>query len=81
MLQCQYYEQDWNNHHHSSQSEWEYNSPKSYGQPSYQHTPSYIAYQDQPIKEKFDLTKRIEALIESQNQFLDTMDSQSHKNS
>ena len=33
--QSQYYEQDWNNHYHSSQSRWGYNSPESYGQPPY----------------------------------------------
>ena len=32
MPQSQYDEQDWSNHHYSSQSQWEYNSPKSYCQ-------------------------------------------------
>jgi len=54
-IQCmpmsQYYEQDWNDHHHSSPSQWGYNSPESYGQPPYQQPISYTPYQDQPFEE------------------------------
>ena len=59
----------WNNYNHSSQSQWGCNSPESFYQQPYQHPPSYTSYQDQPIKEKSESTKSIEALIESQNQF------------
>ena len=54
MPQSQYYEQDWNNHYHSSQSQWGYNSPESYGQPPYQKSDSYTRYQDQPMKKNLN---------------------------
>jgi len=52
--QSQYYERDWNNHHHSSQRQCEYNSPESYDQKPYQHPASYASFLKQPIKEPID---------------------------
>ena len=46
MPQFKYYEQDRNNHLNSSQSQWGYNSPESYGQTPYQHPASYTPYQN-----------------------------------
>ena len=46
MPQSQYYEQEWDNHHHSSPSQWGYNSPESYHQQPHQQTASYNPYQD-----------------------------------
>jgi len=76
MLQSQYYKQYWNNHHYSSQSQWGYNSPKSYCQPPIQHSTSNFSSHDQLIKEKSEVTKSIEAMIESQEQKLKMMVSQ-----
>jgi len=46
MPQPQYYEQDWDDHHHSSPIQWGYNFPESdYQQPD-QHLASYTQYQD-----------------------------------
>ena len=64
MPQSQYYKQDWNNHHHSSQSQWRYNSPESYSQPPYQHPASYTPSPKQPLEELIDWEKRMEALEE-----------------
>ena len=52
--QSQYYEQDWNNYHHSSPSQWGYNSPEYYGQPPYQHPASYTPSPEQPLEEPID---------------------------
>ena len=68
MPQSQYYEQEWDNHHHSSSSQWGYNSPESYYQQPYQQTASYNPYQDQPIEEKSSLEKTFEAFLESTRQ-------------
>jgi len=80
MPQSQYYEQDWNIHHYSSQSQWGYNSPKSYCQPPFQHSASKFSSHDQPIEEKSEVIKSIEAMIESQEQKLKMMDSQFPQN-
>ena len=64
--QSQYYEQDWNNYHHSSPSQWGYNSPESYCQPPFQHSALNFPRHDQPIEEKSEVTKSIEVMIESQ---------------
>ena len=46
MPQPKYYEQDWDDHHHSSPIQWGYNFPESdYQQPD-QHLASYTQYQD-----------------------------------
>jgi len=63
--QSQYYEQDWNNHHYSSQSQWGYNSPESYYQPLFQHSTSNFSNHDQLIEEKSEVTKSTKAMIES----------------
>jgi len=76
MPQSQYYEQDWNNHHYYSQSQWGYNSPKSYCQPPFQHSASNFPSHDQSIEEKSKVIKSIEVMIESQEQSLKMMDSQ-----
>ena len=68
MPQSQYYEQEWDKHHHSSLSQWGYNSPESYYQQPYQQTASYNPYQDQPIEEKSSLEKTFEAFLESTRQ-------------
>jgi len=60
----QYYEHCWKNHHYSSQSQWGYNSPKSYYQPPYQHPASYTPSPEQPLEESIDWEKRMEALDE-----------------
>jgi len=54
MPQSQYYEQDWNNHHHSLQSQWRYNSLEYYGQPPNQHPASYTPFPEQPLEELID---------------------------
>ena len=41
MPQSKYYEQECDNHYHSSPSQWGYNSPESYYQQAYQQTASY----------------------------------------
>jgi len=64
MPESQYYEQDWNNHHHSSQSQWGYNSFESFGQPPYQHPASYTPSPGKPLEEPIDWKKRMEALEE-----------------
>ena len=61
MPQSQYYEQEWDNYHYSSPSQWGYNSPESYYQQPYQQTTSYTPYQDQPIEDKSSLEKSFEA--------------------
>ena len=76
MSQSQYYEQDWNNHHYSSQSQLGYNSPESYCQPPFHHSASNFSSHNQPIEEKYEVKKSIEAMIESQEQQLKMMDSQ-----
>ena len=53
--------------------------PKSYYQP-YQQSASYTPYQDQPIEEKTDLEKSLEAFLESGRQNQNMKDSQSHQN-
>jgi len=73
--QSQYYEQDWTNQHHSSQSQWGYNSPESYGQKFYQHPPSYTSLQNQFIEEKSDLEKIYQAFLE----YIHPKDSQAHQ--
>ena len=50
MPQSQYYEQDWNNHHYSSQNQWGYNSPELYCQLPYQHLASYNPSPERRIK-------------------------------
>jgi len=42
--QPEYYEQDWDDHHHSSSSQWGYNSPDIYYQQPDQHSTSYTQY-------------------------------------
>jgi len=74
MPQSQYYEQDWNNHLHSSSSQWRYTSPESYCDPHFQHSASYTPCQEQSIEEKSKLTKSLEALLESQRQFQNMTD-------
>ena len=63
-LNSQYYEQEWDNHPHSSPSQWGYNSPESYYQHSYKQTTSYTPYQDEPIEEKSSLQKTFETFLE-----------------
>ena len=63
MSHPQYYEQNWNDHHHFSSSQWGCNLSESYGQPPYQQPASYIPYQDQSIEEKSDLKKSLEAFL------------------
>jgi len=77
MLQPQYYEQDWDDHHHPSSSQWGYNSPESYYQQSGQHLASYTQYQDQPIEAKFFLEKIFEAFLETTRQLQISTDSNS----
>ena len=76
MPQSQYYEQDWNNHHYSSQNQWGYNSPESYCQPPFQHSTYNFPSHDQLIEKKSKAMKSIEFMIESQEQKLKMMDSQ-----
>ena len=80
ILQSQNYEQDWNNHHYSSQSQWGYNSPKSHCQPSFQHSAYNFSSHDQPIEEKSKAMKSIEAMNESLEQKLKMMNSQFPQN-
>jgi len=79
MPQFQYYEQDWNNHHYSSQSQWGFNSPESYCQPPYQHPASYTP-PEQPLEESIDWEKRMEVLDELERQIQILEDSKSHQN-
>jgi len=74
--QSRYYEQDWNNYYHSSQSQWRYNSPESYDQPPYQHPASYTP-PEQPLKEPIDWKTRMEALEELERQIQNLEDSKS----
>ena len=60
MPQLQYYEQDSDDHYHSSLIQWGYNSIESYYQLSYQHLASYTP-PEQPIEEPIDWEKRMEA--------------------
>jgi len=76
--QPKHYEQDWNNHQHSSSSQWGYNSPKSYGQPPNQHSALYATFLEQSIEDKSKLKKSLEALNESEQQIQKLMDSSSH---
>jgi len=69
ILQPHYYEQDCDDHHHSSLSQWGYNSPESYYQQLDQYSVSCAQYQDQPIEEKSSLEKSFEAFLESRRQF------------
>ena len=69
MPQPQYYEQDWNKHLHSSPCQWGCTSPKSYYQLSLQYLASYIPFLEQPLEEKTELEKSMEALQESEWQF------------
>jgi len=62
--QSQYYEQEWNNYHYSSQSQLGYNSPESYCQPPYQHPASYTPSPKQLLEELIDWEKRMDALEE-----------------
>ena len=64
MSQSQYYEQDWNNHQYSSQSQWGYNFPESYCQLPYQYPASYTASPEQQLEESIDREKRMGALDE-----------------
>ena len=80
MPQSQYYEQDWNNHDHSLQSQWGDNSPNSYCQPPFQHSVSKFPSHDQSIEEKSEVTKNIKAMIESLEQKLKMIDSQFPQN-
>ena len=52
----------------------------TYGQPPYQHPASYTPYQDEPIKEKSELEKSLEAFIESGRQISNMKDSQFYQN-
>ena len=63
MPQSQYYEQEWDNHHHSLPSQWGYNSSESYYQQPYQQIASYTPYQDEPFEEKSSLEKTFEAFL------------------
>ena len=65
MPQSQYNEQKLESSSPLSQSQWGYTYPESYYQPPYQHSASYTRYQDQPIEEKSDLEKSMEALCEA----------------
>ena len=80
MPQSQYYEQDWNNHHYSSQSQWGYNSSESYCQPPYQHPASYTPSPEQPLGESIDWEKRMEALEELERWIQILEDSKSRQN-
>ena len=80
MHQSQYYEQDWNNHYYSSQSQWGYNSPESYCQLPYQHPASYTPSLEQPLEESIDWEKRMEALYELERRIQILEDSKSRKN-
>ena len=77
MPQSQYYEQDWNNHMHSSLNHWEYNSPELFYQPSYQH--SYNSCLEQPIEEKSTHDKILEYVYESERQVQKMKDSRAHQ--
>ena len=80
MPQPQYYEQDWDDHHHSLPSQWGYNSSESYYQQPDQHSAPHTQYQDQPIEEKSSLEKSFEAFLESTRQFQVSTDSIFAKN-
>jgi len=64
MPQSQYYEQDWDNHHHSSPSQWGYNSLLSYCQPPFQQSSSYALFSDQSINEESDIERSRKAILE-----------------
>ena len=66
MPQSQYYERDMNNYHYSFTESMGIQLPESYYQPLFQHLCSNFSSHDQPIKEKYEVTKSIEAIIESQ---------------
>ena len=72
MPQSQYSEQDWNNHHYSSQSQF----PESYCQSPFQYSASNFPSHDQLIEEKSEVMKSIKVMIESQEQKLKMTDSQ-----
>jgi len=80
MPQSQYYEQDWNNHHHSSKSQWGYNSSESYSQLPYQHPAPYTLSPEQPLEESIDWENRMEALEELERQIQILEDSKSCQN-
>ena len=69
MPQSQYYEQECDNQHHSSLSQWGYSFPESYYQQPYQQTASYNPYQNQPKEEKPYLEKTFEAFLESHDKY------------
>ena len=78
--QSQYFVQDWNNHHHSSQSQYRYNSPESYNQPPYQHPASYTPSPEEHLEESIDRKKRMEVLKEFEQQIQILEDSKSRQN-
>ena len=49
MPQPQFYETNWNNHYHSSPSEWGSNTPESYCQPPFQPFSSYTSFTTPPM--------------------------------
>ena len=79
MPQSQYYEQEWNDHHHSSQSQWGYNSPESNSQPPHQHPASYTSSPKQPLEELIDWENRMEALEELERRIQNLEDLKSHQ--
>jgi len=64
MSQLQYYEEDWNDHHHSSPNQWRYNAFESYYQPSFQQSSSYSLFSNQPIEEEFDIKRSEKVILE-----------------
>ena len=77
--QSQYYVQDWNNHHHSSQSQCRDNSLESYHQPPYQHPASYTPNPEQPLEEPIDWEKRMEVLEKLERRIQNLEDSKFHQ--
>jgi len=74
MPQSQYYEQDWNNHHYSSQSQWGFNTPEPYGQPPVQPLSSYTSFPTSPrFQSSIDL---FDGLEEKVDRLQDTMNDQ-----
>ena len=69
MTQSQYNEQDWNNHHYSSQSQWEYNAPEPYCQPPFQPFSSYTTPpMFQSLNDPFDgLEEKVDRLQDIMN--------------
>jgi len=53
--------------------------PRSYSQPPYQQPASYTPYQDQPIEEKSELEKSLEAFLEFGWQIQNMKDSQAYQ--